>query len=158
MVNKSPKSKPAPKKAQPLMISSKFYRINPKNGQKYKAGMFVAESRNDGKIMIGFSFCNYYKGDKYDYINKVQRKHLGFRIARERAIRWHNEKNYLIGPFIEGDERFGDVLRIPRFACKEFDRFLRRCDRYFKFYEQTKGKIMYPVWVDMYKSQEHTKR
>lgn len=150
-------AQPPARRSYPPTIISKFYRTNPKNGQSYKTGVFHAESRNDGKIMIGFSFCNYHKGDKFNFVEGRLKRGFGNYVARERALKWHNCSVLFIGNIPEGTLGVSCVY-IPNFAVKGFVQFLNRCDRYFAFYKETKGVIVYPNWVTRFKNTDAFKR
>jgi len=151
-----PKSTPIKIKKVPkkpcTVISNKFYRISPKNKKPYKAGMFVANMRNDGLVMIGFSFCNHHAGDRYDYVKGIRKKGLGYRAALERSVRWNKDTGYIVGPPAERDSiwiKMGTVF-IPLFAAAYLYEFLLRCDRYYKFLGD---KLIYPEWISRFKSE-----
>lgn len=146
-----PKSTPIKIKKVPkkpcTVISNKFYRISPKNKKPYKAGMFVANMRNDGLVMIGFSFCNHHAGDRYDYVKGIRKKGLGYHAALERSVRWNDHTWYSIGPASNDWDEAGTVY-IPHFAAGYLYEFLLRCDRYYKFLGD---KLIYPKWVKGFK-------
>lgn len=153
---KKPKTQPIKinkvQKKPCTIISNKFYRVDPKNNKKYKAGMFVANMRNDGLIMIGFSFCNHYANDKYDYVRGIRKKGFGFDAALSRSMRWNEYNGWVVGPPSKEDSIWKEVgtVFIPHFAAAYLFEFLFRCDRYYKFLGD---KLKYPQWVGRFKEQ-----
>jgi hypothetical protein len=134
---KTYKVKKTPKK-EPELIQ-KFYRVDPKTKQKYKAGIFYAvcpdRSSAFAKILIGFSFCNKHAGDRYDYVDGKHIKGHGLISAKKRAYRWQNiscvhvgGKNGFPGIVVDIEE----FVLIPTFAVTALVNFIIRCEKYFK--------------------------
>lgn len=148
------KIKLPPRKPQTnTMISNKFYRNRPFNPtKKYKAGIFVANMRNDGLIQIGFSFCNHYAGDRYDYVKGKRMKGFGLKAALNRSTKWNDYAGFIIGPPAGKDSIWKEIeaVFIPHFAAGYLYEFLLRCDRYYRFLGD---KLKYPEWVSRFKSE-----
>lgn len=142
------KVKIAKSKSPIYSISQKFYRIDPRTKQPYKAGVFYAALLHPGtsacQIGIGFSLCNRHAGDRYNFIKGKQDKKLDIRTAMRRASRWKSYQHAHIGSVKGFPYNNINFVLIPTFAVIPLLNFLLRCELYF-----WKNGTMYefPMWA-----------
>lgn len=77
---------------------------------KYRRGVMVAFPVDSDRVAVGYSLCNFEKGDEFD-------KDLGFAMAVDRAYAWYNRRK---------------VKKIVNLDKYELSSFIRRISKYYK--------------------------
>lgn len=132
-----------------------YLRNNGRNkGQKRGVLFCCVDDSDDNKVIVGFSLCN--KSDKFDYIRSLKYPGFGVLIAKERAERWSNHKDYFIQKswtqeqlnieeklFFLKNPNPKTIVEIPPSIFKQLTSFIERCRKYYKDKE-------FPVWVNKF--------